>query len=81
MRTLAFCTSYAESKSAWTERWGRWMRAMTCSGLQFDQLLIVDDGSPVLPTGRRSLYRRPTIPTEATGFVVCTTSPTVAGSM
>ena len=49
MRTLIFCTSYAESREAWDERWGKWLRAVQGSGVRFDKLLIVDDGSPVLP--------------------------------
>ena len=49
MKTLIFCTSYAESLAVWNERWGRWLRATTQSGVVFDKLLIVDDGSPVLP--------------------------------
>ena len=49
MKTLLFCTSYAESLSVWEERWGQWLRATTNSGVVFDKLLIVDDGSPVLP--------------------------------
>ena len=49
MRTLLFCTSYAETHHEWDSRWGMWLKAISQSGLRFDQLLIVDDGSPTLP--------------------------------
>jgi hypothetical protein len=49
MRTLLFCTSYAETLGTWDTRWGLWLKAITKSDIRFDQLLIVDDGSPVLP--------------------------------
>ena len=49
MKTLVFCTSYAETLSIWNERWGRWLSAVVGSGVKFDKILIVDDGSPVLP--------------------------------
>lgn len=48
-RTLVFCTSYAASDEVWELRYRRWVRAVRCNGLHVDQLLIVDDGSPVLP--------------------------------
>lgn len=49
MRTLVFCTSYASSQAVWNERWARWISAIRTSGLIFDEILIVDDGSPVQP--------------------------------
>ena len=49
MKTLLFCTSYAENQGTWNERWGRWLKTVVHSGLKADQILIVDDGSPVLP--------------------------------
>jgi SAM-dependent methyltransferase len=49
-RTLLFCTSYAESIPTWNERWGRWLKAVTGSGVIVDKILMVDDGSPVLPS-------------------------------
>src|SRR4051794_18743119 len=49
MKTLLFCTSYAERQAAWNERWGRWLKAIAHSGLEADKILIVDDGSPLLP--------------------------------
>jgi hypothetical protein len=49
MRTLLFCTSYAESVWSWNDRWGRWLRAVSDPSLATDKILIVDDGSPLLP--------------------------------
>ncbi len=48
-RTLVFCTSYAETKAHWDERYRRWFDAVRRSALHYDQLLLVDDGSPCLP--------------------------------
>jgi SAM-dependent methyltransferase len=53
MRTLIFCTSYAASIAVWEERWGRWLQAILKSGLAAEKILIVDDGSPVLPDWQR----------------------------
>lgn len=50
MRTLLFCTSYAETVANWDERWGRWLKSNLNSGIKADQILIVDDGSPIVPT-------------------------------
>lgn len=49
MRTLVFCTSYADQLWKWKDRWAVWLRGVKLFGLQADQILIVDDGSPVLP--------------------------------
>jgi len=49
LKTLVFCTSYAETESSWEDRQAIWLKAMQRSSLHFDQLLIVDDGSAVLP--------------------------------
>jgi hypothetical protein len=48
-RTLVFCTSYSDSLPYWNERWGRWLNAIGRSGVRYDKILIVDDGSPLLP--------------------------------
>lgn len=50
MKTLVFCTSFATSEETWRDRQAIWLRALRHSTLHFDQLLIVDDGSTVLPT-------------------------------
>jgi hypothetical protein len=47
-RTLVFCTAYADHH-AWNQRYRRWLQAIRTSGVQYDQLLLVDDGSAVLP--------------------------------
>lgn len=49
MKTLLFCASFANSKESWNHRWRRWVDHHSSVGLLFDQILIVDDGSPVLP--------------------------------
>ena len=49
MKTLLFCTGYSTSDLEWEKRWRRWYNHHKQVGLQFDQLLIVDDGSPELP--------------------------------
>ena len=49
MRTLVYCTAYADTPSAWQTRYRRWVEALRRSGVRFDQLLLVDDGSAALP--------------------------------
>jgi len=49
MKTLVFCTSFAAAQDEWRRRYRRWVDAARRSPLRLDQLLIVDDGSPVLP--------------------------------
>ena len=49
MKTLIFCTSYSETLGYWEDRWGQWLSAIKGSSLIWDQILIVDDGSPILP--------------------------------
>ncbi len=49
MRTLVYCTAYADTQAAWQSRYRAWIEAQSRPGIQWDQLLIVDDGSPVLP--------------------------------
>lgn len=48
-RTLVFCTAYADDMTVWVQRYRRWIGAVSSNGLIWDQLLIIDDGSPVLP--------------------------------
>ena len=48
-KTLIFCTSYASSENEWTMRYRVWLWAIQASEIAFDHILIVDDGSPVLP--------------------------------
>jgi hypothetical protein len=49
MTTLLFCTSYAETEGSWERRYRRWVQAVQASGLHYDVLAIIDDGSPLLP--------------------------------
>ncbi len=49
MRTLVFCTSFADRALTWRQRYGRWLDALRRSQIQFDQILIADDASPVPP--------------------------------
>jgi len=46
---LVFCTAFAESQERWDRRYRRWLRAIQESHLEHDSILLVDDGSPVLP--------------------------------
>ena len=46
--TLVFCTSYAVNGALWQARYRTWVDAIK-AGINPDQILIVDDGSPVLP--------------------------------
>jgi hypothetical protein len=52
-KTLIFCTAYVPSRNdpyyAWDVRYRIWLEATKRSGLKYDQILIVDDGSDDLP--------------------------------
>lgn len=52
MKTLLFCTSYAASDETWELRYRRWLDFFGRSTLHKDQLLMIDDGSPKLPSWR-----------------------------
>jgi hypothetical protein len=52
MKTLLFCTSYASTQAGWQGRYKRWLDFFGRSPLQRDQILLIDDGSPVLPAWR-----------------------------
>src|ERR1700761_7013718 len=51
--TLVFCTAYTGRNDrpweAWEIRYKRWGEAIKSSALDYEQILIVDDGSPTLP--------------------------------
>lgn len=49
IRSLIFCTAHARSHLLWTVRYRRWLDAVLGAQLGADQILLVDDGSPVLP--------------------------------
>ncbi|MBV9860407.1 MAG: hypothetical protein JO038_09940 [Alphaproteobacteria bacterium] len=48
-RTLLFCTSFALCGDIWTGRYRRWLEGIRRGGLEYDQILLVDDCSPVAP--------------------------------
>lgn len=48
-KTLLFCTSFAASKELWEYRYRKWLDFLSKSPLIRNQILIIDDGSPVLP--------------------------------
>jgi hypothetical protein len=50
MSTLLFCTSFSETNEQWYARYKRWFDYYSNSNLNFNKCLIIDDGSPVLPT-------------------------------
>lgn len=52
MKTLLFCTSYAADAETWSARYRRWVDFCLDGKLTHDQLLLVDDGSPQLPSWR-----------------------------
>jgi len=49
MKTLMYTTSYAKTLETWHRMFGRWINHIEGSNLHYDQILMVDDGSPVLP--------------------------------
>lgn len=49
MKTFVFCTAYSSTPDNWTDLYGRWINYLESSKLEYDQLLIIDDGSPILP--------------------------------
>jgi hypothetical protein len=58
MKTLLFCTAWAGSTEAWNYRYGRWLDAARRLRISIDQILLVDDGSPVPPSlDRVAVYR------------------------
>lgn len=50
MKTLVYCTAWSTSHDRWDNYFGRWINALENSKLEFDQILLVDDGSTVLPS-------------------------------
>ena len=49
MKTLLFCTAYSTTLDRWHRLFGRWINALENSNINYDQLLLVDDGSSILP--------------------------------
>jgi len=52
MKTLVYCTGFSLDERGWLGRYRPWLDRILNSPLQVDQILIVDDGSPVLPKWR-----------------------------
>jgi glycosyltransferase involved in cell wall biosynthesis len=48
-KTLIFCTAFARTLEIWNSRYRKWINGIQGSSLEFDQIMMVDDGSPVLP--------------------------------
>ncbi len=49
MRTLLFCTAYADSPEVWGNRYLPWYQYYSQSSLRVNNLLVIDDGSPTQP--------------------------------
>jgi hypothetical protein len=49
MKTLIFCTAWSTSSDRWHNLFGRWINHLEDSDLEYDQILLIDDGSPMLP--------------------------------
>ena len=49
-KTLLFCTSFAANRHIWDTRYGAWLLALLRGSLQYDQMLMIDDASPVMPS-------------------------------
>ena len=50
-RALIFCTAYARTPGEWETRYALWRRAVERIGLRDATVLMVDDGSGILPAG------------------------------
>ena len=62
-KTLIFCTSYADNHDQWSQRYRKWLDFVKKSSLERSQILIIDDGSPVLPDWNDlSVYKEPNLP-------------------
>ena len=48
-KTLLFCTSFSSTKEEWEYRYKKWLDFFKKSTIEKAQILIIDDGSPVLP--------------------------------
>jgi len=48
-KTLVFCTAFSHVHDYWDARYGLWVKALQSSGLEFDTILMVDDGSSTVP--------------------------------
>src|SRR5665213_514706 len=52
-KTLVFCTAYTHAAAGpfytWDQRYRTWVNAIRNTALEYDQILMVDDGSAMLP--------------------------------
>jgi hypothetical protein len=48
-KALLFCTTWADSADLWRLRYGKWLAHVLRSRLDYAQVLLVDDGSPLQP--------------------------------
>lgn len=48
-KVLLFTTSFSNNIESWNNRYLKWFKYYTKSSLYYNKLLIVDDGSPILP--------------------------------
>jgi hypothetical protein len=63
-RTLLFCTSFAATNELWEYRYKKWLDFVYKSALVRHQILLIDDGSPVLPQwSNLRIYNEPHLPT------------------
>ena len=70
-KTLVYCTAFAWDPDQWRRRYRRWVRGIRGSMLQYDQMLIVDDGSASLPDWPDAVIRRDeSIDTAGAGLVL-----------
>src|SRR5437763_1682483 len=65
--TLVFGTSFAPLPNVWSFRHRRWLNGIKGSGLDYTQILLVDDGSPFLPdwTDTTVVHEGTAIPRDA----------------
>ena len=49
MKTLVFATAFSNTKERWERRFGKWLKGIEESGIEYDQILLPDDGSAVFP--------------------------------
>jgi hypothetical protein len=48
-KTLLFCTSFSNSETLWRNRYLKWLKFYNSINLNADKILMIDDGSPIIP--------------------------------
>lgn len=62
-KTLIFCTSFAATNEEWGNRYKKWLDHISNSHLERAQILLIDDGSPILPNWENlTIYQEPNLP-------------------